>query len=130
MFGSRLDEDGSTQALARNTFPAPPPHPAVRMDLDADPSVDGENSMDWTPLPPTPTSSSSRPKPHGARDTEREREGWVQLAPPRFFAPDKQEPTGLEGLFEKSLRVSGEVQGVGGGGKVRARARERWWKVW
>lgn len=53
--------------------------------------VEDENSMDWDPLP--------------ANDVKPNR--WdLALAPQRMFAP--QQPTGLEGIFEKSLRVREE----------------------
>mgnify|MGYP001558149980 FL=1 len=53
--------------------------------------LDDENSMDWDPLP----ANDAKPR------------GWdFNLAPQRFFAP--QQPSGLEGIFEKSLRVADE----------------------
>lgn len=58
--------------------------------------------MDWDPSPPEERWVSS---------------GWDDfvLAPQRLFAP--QDSSGLEGLFEKNLRV-GEVEKRG------------WWKGW
>lgn len=88
------------------------------MDVDSDREYDAnENSMDWDPLPPTPTNSGMPPS--ARRDDSN---AWV-LAPPKFFAP--QEPTGLEGMFERSLKVDD-----GRGAEGSRSGRGRWWKWW
>lgn len=75
-------------------------------------SAPGDNSMDWTPSSPPLRSDLG----HIDSGTN-----WT-LAPQRFFAP--QEPTGLERLFETSLRVADEPRAVASG-------RSRWWtRLW
>ncbi|ORY91617.1 Ima1 N-terminal domain-domain-containing protein [Leucosporidium creatinivorum] len=111
-FGDRPSWSSSGAGVDPPPFPFPP---APSMDVDSDHEYEtNENSMDWDPLPPTPTTSLP-----SRRD---ESSSWV-LAPPRFFAP--QEPTGLEGMFERTLKVDDGrgVDGKGSGGG-------RWWKWW
>lgn len=94
------------------------------MDVDDERSqaagtIDPNSSMDWAPLPPDHRASRKSRDDADADDDKR----W-SLAPQRFFAP--QVPTGLEVLFEKTLRVD---DGRPGALSTRPRA-QRWWKLW
>lgn len=75
-------------------------------------SAAAHNSMDWTPL----TSGLAGHAPQDSNGA-----GWT-LAPQRFFAP--QEPTGLEHLFEKSLRVADEPL------PAQSAATTWWRRIW
>jgi len=60
-----------------------------------DPDGDGDMEMDWDPSPAT---AQIRPmKTKGSAYRPMESENWMR--PPKFFAKDQ--PTGLESLFEK-----------------------------
>lgn len=90
------------------------------MEVDDDPN---NNSMDWTPIEGDGATTS----PPRSTSSVRRRDGWATLAPQRLFAP--QEPTGLEGIFERTLRVADDGHSGGVGGSRRGGA-SKWWKVW
>lgn len=71
------------------------------------------NAMDWSPIAPSNTRQTrGRKKGMSAQYDDG---SW--LRPQRFFAPE--EPTGLEGLFEKTITLQDERghQGEAGAGK-------------
>ena len=55
------------------------------------------NAMDWSPIHPA-YRSQRRVNSHAVRQDD------VNMRPQRFFAPE--EPTGLENLFEKTIKLA------------------------
>ncbi|KAH9950432.1 Ima1 N-terminal domain-containing protein [Amylocystis lapponica] len=121
----------------------PPSSPPPRTQLNAALSPNGmdveddspvhehdPNAMDWSPIPPAKTRPSASMQNGHPTSSAREDDGaW--LRPQRFFAPE--EPTGLENLFARTIRLVDDEHAGAASGSVsgHAHGRRRWRKpVW
>lgn len=90
---------------------------------DAD---DDADSMDWTPTDPSAASKMSEARRRSAKSANADDGTW--LRPQRFFPPEQ--PTGLEGLFARTLLVDDAEneprQNDGSRPPPRLRLRYRW----
>lgn len=85
---------------------------------------DGErdpDAMDWSPLHPAHRAARNARRANGHRPNGA-RGGDLALRPQRFFAPE--EPTGLEGLFEKTIKLADDDL------SRREAERNRGWMGW
>ncbi|OBZ79704.1 hypothetical protein A0H81_00999 [Grifola frondosa] len=92
---------------------------SVTMDIEDDDDIRDPDAMDWSPIKP--------PSPENARSTAmREDESW--LRPQRFFAPE--EPTGLENLFARTIRLADTSEQGTQGGRARSSSQRRFAWSW
>ncbi|GBE78034.1 Ima1 N-terminal domain-containing protein [Sparassis latifolia] len=105
---------------------APPNDSDMEIADDEFPSAsDDPDAMDWSPIRPTQHPPRSDKKP--VRLTIPDDGVW--LRPQRFFAPE--EPTGLENLFAKTIKLADDEQQCRGGASgVRRQAGRRCWPAW
>ena len=119
-------------SMASNTVSASPPRGPGRpnprspgMDVDMDDEEQDPDAMDVDPMSPV-----KKPGRNGNDDAS-----W--LRPQRFFAPE--EPTGLENLFARTIRLvdTSEPTGRGNGGAPRRHVQQlrvsdvlRDWRMW
>ncbi|KAI0932064.1 hypothetical protein AcW1_000708 [Taiwanofungus camphoratus] len=99
--------------VARSPSSLPPPRPRMAtvplpssdMDIEDDDAslVQDPDAMDWSPIRP-----SSPNKPYTGWVNVSAQDDGTWLRPQRFFAPE--EPTGLENLFAKTIRLADDDQ--------------------
>lgn len=85
---------------------------------------DDEDAMDWTPTDPSSTSKLSRSSCKPAMNDDSDG-SW--LRPQRFFPPEQ--PTGLEGLFARTLLVDDSNDRPATPSSPRSRPKILWWVV-